>query len=445
MVRLGVAAGLLSAALGACSGSAGGDAGAERVVVLVIDATHAAHVGSYGGPAWLTPQIDRLAARGVRFDRAFSNNTWTLASTASLMTGQYQETHGVVTNKHKVPASATLMAELFHAAGYRTAAFVQMAYASSQYGFGQGFDEFHYYGMGSAARTAQTLPEVGAWMDAHARERYLLYVHLRRPHSPYNPSPALLERLDEGCPLADRRRDAKLARADALDPATLSEDDLAHVRHLYRANLSTVDGLLGDLFARAERDAALVVLTSDHGEALGEHGVLGHGTHLYAECIDVPLVFAGPGVTAGVDSQPASTVDVLPTLLELCDLAVPPGVALDGRSLAARLAGRGADTADEVRFASGRYTLSNQPRLAVVRGDHKLVLDEEGAVTVYARSAGAEAEAPPGAAASDETRRLEALLREWAASHADVAARSGDRVESDPELERDLEALGYGG
>jgi arylsulfatase A-like enzyme len=435
---------LASLLLVACGG--GESERPRRVVVILLDALHAAHLSSHGGPSGLTPNLDRLARRGMRFERAFSNATWTLPSTASLMTGQLPRTHGVVTTRQQLEGRAVTAAELFRAEGWRTASFVQMVYASDSFGLDQGFEDFHYYGPRGGDRAASMPEHALAWLDRHGDERAFLYLHFRRPHSVYNPPPGLLARLDPGSPLSDGSADERLMRADTLGEAELTPEERARARLLYRANLAAIDLRLRELIDRCLSDPeTLVVLLSDHGEALGQHGMYGHGLRLWAEVIDIPMVFAGPGVTRGVDAGPACTVDVLPTLLELADLSVPVGVELDGVSLAPRL--RGEETAprtEPIPLAAG-FEGAVMRESGVVVGDLKVVVDDSGAVRVHDRTADPRELGGPDALAPDRVAELEALAHE----HRDDlrGLQHGRRAEPDLDAERraDLAELGYGG
>ncbi|MFT7462077.1 MAG: arylsulfatase A-like enzyme [Pseudohongiellaceae bacterium] len=365
----------------------------ERAIVIVIDSTHAAHLGCYGGPSELTPRIDELAQGGMRFDRAFSNNTWTLPSTVSLMTGQLQERHGIITNRHRLGAETTVLPEVFQSAGWRTAAFVEMIYGSGVFGLDRGFDDYNYYSIKAGAHPLTMGNAVVNWMAAHQDEPYLLYVHLRRPHSPYDRNLPVQRRLAPDCPLVDGRDDELLAHADSKVHDGLEPAQAAHVEHLYRGNLAAVDHTVGRLLDQLANDEqALVLLTSDHGEALGQHGHWGHGHSLDAECVDIPLIVAGPGVPAGVDDNPACTVDVLPTLLELCDLPALPG--LPGRSFAGRVSASGtldreredANQQQPVAFSSA-YRAKRIAVQGVILGDLKLVLDRDGGAQLFDRRA----------------------------------------------------------
>jgi arylsulfatase len=319
------------------------------VLLVVLDATHAAQLSCYGGPGGLTPALDALAARGVRFDRAHSAAAWTLPATASLLTGQIPEHHGVVCEHQALPEEALTLAERMRDAGWRTAAFVQMVYASDSYNLDQGFDEYRYYASDAEKRDDLLVYDAAAWMEAHAGERTFTYVHFRRPHGPYDPEAAAWRRLGPAPELPSEARFFELQRADAeiAEVGELAPGEQALVERLYRANLGTVDDTLASLLLRLpDPERTLVVVTADHGEALGQHGRFGHGAHVWAETIDIPLIAAGPQVVRHVDSGPAGTTDVLPTLLEACGLPLP-AAALDGRSLWPRLTGAGPEPGAE--------------------------------------------------------------------------------------------------
>lgn len=443
---------LVLASCGEPAGSGGPDAPdtphrPNRVLVIVLDALHARHLSCYGAPAGSSPNIDALAAHGMRFDRALSNNTWTLPSTVSLMTGRLQEHHGIVHKQFKLEESAWTLAELFQRAGWRTAAFVQMAYASEAFGLGQGFDSFEYYGLNDGGARGDMPADVVRWMEENGDAPEFLYLHFRRPHSAYTPGRAHLAPLCVDCPLRGGRRDAELAHADQFKDRTLPTAVRAHLEHLYRANLATVDARLRPVIARALADeGTLVVLLSDHGDALGEHGYYGHGDRLLAENVDIPLIFEGPGIEPGVDSGPASTVDLLPTLLELCDLALPPGVELDGQSLAPRLRGEQQAAHDQPISLTARYGGGRMGPNAIVRGRWKLVLDPDGRVRLFDRRGDPGDLTDVAGEHADVVLELQPLAEAKRTRYSDLGkldAQGRKTSEIDADLAADLEALGY--
>ena len=424
----------------------------RRVLLIVLDATHAAHLSCHDGPAGLTPNIDALAARGARFERAFSTAAWTLPSTASLLSGRLPEHHGVVTDEQRLPAEARLLGELLSQAGWSTAAFVQMVYASDTFGLDQGFEHYRYYATSEEKQDAHLLLDAVGWLRERASdERAFAYVHLRRPHGPYEPTPEAWRRTrPERLPLepadvpADRR--AQLIQADATIAGIdeLQAGELQLVEALYRANLAAADEAVGTLLEQVDIDAdTLVVLTSDHGEALGQHGVFGHGTHLWAETLDVPFIAAGPGIAAFVASDPVCTVDVFPTILEAADVAPPPGSDLDGRSLWPLLRGGRAPPRRAPIPVAARYEAGALPAVAVFDGDWKLVLDPDDGTRLFDRSADPQEREDRSADQPAIAERLAGLARAWRAQHRKAAHVSSEAPPLDEQRQRDLEALGY--
>jgi membrane-anchored protein YejM (alkaline phosphatase superfamily) len=340
-----------------------------------------------------------------------------------------------VTNHHAVDEEAVLLAEQFREAGFLTAAFVQMVYASEIYGLDQGFDEWNRYQLTAGIRPEGMAAAVADWMDDHADEEYFLYVHMRRPHSPYDPNPLFQMHLEEGCPLADGHLDETLAHADSRIKGPLSEIEQRHVEHLYRANLATVDNRIRDVLRKAQQDnQALLVVTADHGEALGQHGHYGHGYSLDPECVDIPLLVSGAGVVPGVDDGPASTVDIAPTLLELCGLDRPAD--LDGRSLVPRLSGHA--MAARPVFLSTRYNRSSVPEYGLIKDGFKIVLDQEGLLSVFEMDSGEDVTSKQQKLAGS----IGKLLRDRKSRASSLSENQG-RTPLGESSEAELRALGY--
>ena len=422
----------------------------RHVLLVVLDATHAAQLSCYGGPGGLTPALDALAARGVRFDRAHSAAAWTLPATASLLTGQIPEHHGVVCEHQALPEEALTLAERMRDAGWRTAAFVQMVYASDSYNLDQGFDEYRYYASDAEKRDDLLVYDAAAWMEAHAGERTFTYVHFRRPHGPYDPEAAAWRRLGPAPELPSEARFFELQRADAeiAEVSELAPGEQALVERLYRANLGTVDDTLASLLLRLpDPERTLVVVTADHGEALGQHGRFGHGAHVWAETIDIPLIAAGPQVVRHVDSGPAGTTDVLPTLLEACGLPLPASAELDGRSLWPRLTGVAPDPGAEAQAppvaVCARYGGASPPAVAVIEGRWKLVLQPDGDAALYDRATDREDRVRLESREPAIAERLGTLARQWVDEHRDAASAALPAPELPAERQDELRQLGY--
>jgi arylsulfatase A-like enzyme len=358
---------LLCALAGACSDSRSRYA---HVVLISIDTLRADRLGCHGHAGGLTPAIDALAARGVRFANALAPAPTTLPSHTSLFTGTYPHTHGVPRNQFAVAAENVLLPEVLRDAGFATAGFVGAFPLSETFGFPQGFEtwdeDFELFieadGVDQNQRRAARVTDAAlAWVDAAKPERAFLFVHYFDPHAPYAPPPRsggtpVHEGAPQGSTFEDVARQAN-AHHRALVPdapgwAELVQRGLtrelvegatgaelpgdAELVALYEGEIRYVDAEIARLLAGLERagllEDALVVLTADHGETLFEHAdAYNHGLWVHDTTVHVPLILAGPGVEARTVDAPVSTIDALPTILELVGLASPP--AVEGVSL----------------------------------------------------------------------------------------------------------------
>jgi choline-sulfatase len=292
--------------------------GRPSLLLVTIDTLRADHVGAYGyGPA-TTPTLDALARRGVRFERAQSAAPLTGPSHATILTGHYPPVHGLRDNARlTIDPKITTLAERLKRTGCRTAAFVAAYPVAGAFGFGRGFDTFDE-GLSAAEpghvaeRPANAVADAAiGWLRAlgKADAPFFAWLHFYDPHLPYDPPEAY--------------------RARFASP--------------YDGEVAFADGQLGrvlDALRESGRDAqTFVMVLSDHGEGLGDHGEATHGLLLYESTLRVPLVIAGPGIAAGgVVSDRVGTIDVAPTVLAL--LGLPPAQELPGRSLRAALAGQ---------------------------------------------------------------------------------------------------------
>ena len=271
-------------------------AGARHLVLVTIDTLRADRVGAYGYSRARTPHIDGLAARGIRFERAYATAPITLPSHASLMTGRYPPGHGARHNGIRVDSAVPSLAKTLAAAGFATGGFVTAFPLDRRFGLDAGFETYSdRLPKGSRGRPENERPgreavdEALAWLATNRRaaRRLFLWVHLFEPHAPYG-------RPGAGRSLADRYDD-EVAESDA------------QVGRILEA--------LGP-----EAGSTVVVVASDHGEAFGEHGEISHSLFVYDTTLRVPLVVAGPGVPARIAGSPVSLVDVVPTVLPLLKL-----------------------------------------------------------------------------------------------------------------------------
>ena len=310
-------------AVAGCSGSRSVTRPAPRHLVLVtIDTLRADRLGCYGGTQVATPNLDRIAQEGAMAREATAHVPLTRPSHVSLLTGLLPSEHGIRDNvspalDDRIPT----LAETLRAQGFRTAAFVSSIVLSAQSGLGRGFEVYgdRFEAGGDDVRFLNTLQKRGdrtlqealAWLESQREERIFLWLHLYDPHDPYEPPE----------PYASR-----------------------YAGHPYDGEVAWSDELVGRLDAALTRlgmaPQTLLVVTSDHGEGLGEHGEAGHGFFVYQSTLAVPFLVRGPGVPAGGRLEvTARSVDVFPTVMELLGVSLPADRKLAGRSLAAALRG----------------------------------------------------------------------------------------------------------
>ena len=298
--------------------------GAPNLVVITLDTTRADVLSCYGrppdlaeGPA-VSPHVDALAADGVRFEQAWAHAPSTLSSHTTLFTGLDPHEHGVVRNGYAVPDSLDTLAERLSDAGWHTVAVVGGAPLESAMGLDQGFDVYDdtlpsLQGAAYQDRAGGVVARALAHVEARPAAPLFLFVHLFDPHAPYAPiGPNPWADSTYSGPFDDP--EAPLGPlVSALEQGSADPADLSAVVGRYAAEVHAADAAIGHLMQRLDGkgllDTAIVVVTADHGEVLGEHPLyaLSHGSDVTAGSLHVPLVIAGHGlpVAAGrvVESQ----------------------------------------------------------------------------------------------------------------------------------------------
>jgi arylsulfatase A-like enzyme len=351
-------------------------------VLITVDSLRADRLGVYGHSRTTSPRIDALAARGIVFERAFTVETLSAPSHASILTSLYPATHGVAYNGYRLPEEAETLAEILGRAGYRTAAFVSDILLDARFGFDQGFDKFERSQVPSRPGRGRQLNAEGRsyqlaryWLRAARDDRFFLWLHCHQPHFSYDPLPPWDHAFDADIPRDWPLRDhhaVRVARAEGR----LTARDVERVGALYDGEVALTDHLLGPLFDELASHArpVVVLLTADHGELLFDGGTrrLDHGRgDFYDGALRVPLIVvppAGEAFRPGRVSTLVSTVDLLPTVLDLAGLDAPSG--LEGRSLVGLLSGRG-EGRDRVYATYVRE--ADRPTLAVRDARFKLI------------------------------------------------------------------------
>jgi arylsulfatase A-like enzyme/Flp pilus assembly protein TadD len=324
------------------------------VLLITIDTLRADALGSYRNPRAETPWMDRLAKAGVRFETAHAQNVVTLPSHVNILAGRYPLDHGVRDNSgFRLPPTVPTLATILKQQGYRTAAFVSAFPLDSRFGLDRGFDVYDdQLGDPEKVPSFRMTERAGALTVAAARRfmaeapgrPFFCFLHLYEPHAPYEPQGALATRF-------------------AADP--------------YAGEVATVDEALGPLLdpllGAGRGGRTLVVVTSDHGESLGEHGERTHGVFAYEATLRVPLILFGPALFgAKVVADPVRHVDLLPTVLDAIGATVPRD--LPGRSLLPLAAGESAPPASS--YFEALTAAANRgwaPLHGVVRDERKYI------------------------------------------------------------------------
>lgn len=310
LLRLALIA--IAAALSSCSQErpAAPSAAPRDVILVTIDTMRADAAGFAGNARVKTPFLDSLAARGVVFTNAHAHNVVTLPSHANILTGLHPFQHGVRENAGFVlRAGHPTVATMLRGAGYATGAFVSAFPLDARFGLNAGFDTYDdNYGKGAVSadfvmqerRADLTLAAAMRWWKAHAGRKRFLWIHLFDPHAPYLPPE----------PFASTYRETPYL------------GEVAWVDSVLKAAL---DPLLGG------EGRPLLIVTSDHGEALGEHGEQTHGLFAYEPTLRIPLVVDGPGLEHRVEASYVRHIDIAPTILEAAGVRPPsplPGLSL---------------------------------------------------------------------------------------------------------------------
>ena len=414
--RLVLGSALSVLALTACGGRGTG-LGPFRdapVVLISIDTLRSDRLPAYGYRGVATPALDALRADSVLFERAYCQTPLTLPSHATLMTGVLPSEHGVRDNLGYVLDTArhATLAQDLHAAGYETGAAVSSLVLRADSGIGAGFDTYagtFRADAGTSLDYAQrsgreAVADAREWIRPRAARKLFYFLHLYEPHAPYEPPE----------PFASRYRDP------------------------YDGEIATVDAVVGEFLAELKSlgiyDRALVILLSDHGEGLGEHGEEQHGLLLYRSTLQVPLMIKLPGNArrGETTSEVAGLVDVVPTVEAL--LGLEPRRDRQGVALL----GLGGPASDRMQVAETFY-----PRLhygwselaSAIRGRHHFI--EAPQPELY------DLLADPGESrdlVAEERREAAALRRELTPLLRPLAPRN---QAVDPEAAAQLAALGY--
>jgi arylsulfatase A-like enzyme len=312
-----------------------------NVIIIIMDAAGAKHLQSYGYQRKTTPNVEKIAHDGIQFDKAYCQAVYTLASTATLMSGLDPYTHRIVDNRLKLPEKIVTLAERFSNSGYTTGSFIANGNASATYGMTQGFHEVRevYNEPNYTGWASDITKRFTQWLRKMEPERpFFAYVHYREPHGPFNPPESFKNYFRD--PNYTRFKDASDEMRRKLRSGEIAETqaDRDFITASYDENLRYGDYEVGRVMDELKRlkmyDRTIIIITADHGEAFWEHDFQGHNSQLYEESTHIPLILkltAASNLRGKRVGTPVGTVDVYPALVDLLQLS-KKSWDVDGRS-----------------------------------------------------------------------------------------------------------------
>lgn len=472
-------------------------AGAPNLLLLVLDTTRADRLSAYGYPKPTTPELERIASEGVLFEQVISAGVWTLPGHAGIFSGAPSSVHGANGQRLYLDGSITTLAEVLARHGFATAGFSNNPWVSEATGMAQGFAHFEDHWRVSpvpslrllqrlwhavlflwsnelpAGGVEHTLPRALEWIDAQragggaAARPFFVFVNLMEPHPPLTYRPGFTSVFagpgDSPRALRGAEKNA-IAAVVRSRGAGIAADRMRALGVLYDGELRYVDHHLGAFARELERrgvlDETLLVVTADHGEAIGDHGLWSHLQSVYEEVARVPLVLRHPRLPAG--RRVATRVqswDLFRTLIEFAGIEEPlPADArlsvdlLDADLLAGRAAPRPIVVEEEPaewrrRLAggglAGEVDLDRRFK-AYYEGELKYVWGDDGRRELYdlRKDPGERRNRAPRRADDVErlARGLEAWLRDLPINRTE---QGGHELEVDPETRERLRGLGY--
>ena len=344
-----------------------------NVVLIVIDALRQDHLGCYRYERNTSPHIDALAQESVVYKNAYSSSPWTIPSVASLFTSLYPNNHRAINNRDMLPESVLTISEIFKNEGCTT--FFMgggNSYIGKRFKFHQGFDSFSNERINAARLTDQFL----SLIPKLKKRRFFAYLHYMDVHLPYKQNPYYDFFVQKEA--AHHFEPGKFSHKDIKRLTisnTLSAADREYLVALYDGQIRFVDENIGRILSMLKRNHmlnnTLVVVTSDHGEEFWDHDHFEHGHSLYHELIRIPLIIAGNQVKPSEIKNPARSIDLLPTVLEIVDIKTDRYKLKEVRSL--KPFNRENSEWDHSIFAMG--TLRGDEKYCLILGNKKLIIN----------------------------------------------------------------------
>jgi len=359
-----------------------------NILVVVIDSLRFDRVGAMGSPQDLTPFIDDVAAKSVIYRRAYAPSSWTAPVVASLFTGQYPSENGVTDFFVSLKDGATTLASVLATHGYMTSGVTANAVIQDVIGFSQGFQRYKLVGEPTYENPKSDGKLVNdqalKWVDEVGRDKpHFVYLHYMDVHLPYRTHHGITPPRSP----AVERSDEELINAVMWDRWEFSPEEVWRIEDMYNGEVQYMDGVLRDLFAGLEQRGflknALVVVTADHGEQFGHHGVFGHGASLNEAVIHVPLSVHMPDNSLGFVPEPVELGGLAAFILDTVGVDTPPTMRI-----------KELPTVDDTQRATHPAPVRSelvqwvqkdhwQHKQALVLGTHKLLVTPDGREVMY--------------------------------------------------------------
>jgi len=457
-----------------------------NILLIVLDCVRYDGLGYFGNPRPVSPRLDELATRSRCYTQARAAAVWTLESHASLFTGLYPRQHGVNAEHTFLATGIPTLAEVLSQLGYQTAAFSTNAWVGPHFGLHRGFA--HFFALWRLFPRLGHLPfplwekalrklvlerrDKGAaklnrylrrwWQQQRDPERpFFLFALYLDAHLPYRPPRGYAERLLPAATLRAARQANQDAWAYMAGQVTMTVQDFIGLRGLYDAEIAYVDAcvgaLLDSLAAAGGLENTVIIITADHGENIGEHGLMDHQYCVYDTLAHVPLIVHYPDAfPPGDDETPVQHTDLFPTLLDLATATMaepPPRPPLPGRSLLSPAPDRPLQviqyTAPQRERFIRRYPHFDMAAhgfdrtfdAIVVRG-YKLIRSNRGEIELYDLEDDPAESTDLVRAQPQRVAALTAELDAWLAAHPPVGQPPATAL-LDKDLANHLRGLGY--
>jgi len=293
-----------------------------NVILISIDALRADHLGAYGYERDTSPNIDEFAKESIFFENAYSTTAWTFPSHFSIFTSRYPNENELLIypNIRAFNDSYTTLTEILKSEGYETVGFTGGGWVAGKLGFGQGFDKYST----NRRNFEDNIKNLFNWTVEHdPNKKFFLFIHGYNCHRPYTPPDFLKKKFIKEIPKECEEvtfKDIEPQKFECLK----AENGIEYAISQYDSEIFYVDMIIKEIFDELKRnnlyDNSIIIITSDHGEELKDHGGMDHINTLYQELIKVPLIIRLPNQKSKTINSKVTNLDLMPTLLEILSI-----------------------------------------------------------------------------------------------------------------------------